>query len=70
VGEIPAHERGSYANKTIIGVDPNMSDLWYAVSGPNKGDTRWRYTQMGRKNILKVKRYSKIRIIKSKNCIT
>ena len=38
-----------------------MSDLLYAV--------RWRYTQVGRKKILKVKKYSKIRNIKSKKCI-
>ena len=46
--------------KTIVAIDPNMSDLLYCVDGDTRGRTQFRYTQDQRRKETKQKKYQKI----------
>ena len=47
-------------DKTIVAIDPNMSDLLYCVDGDTRDRTHFRYTQDQRRKETKLKKYQHI----------
>ena len=59
VDDMSEAERNAERDKKVVGIDPNMSDLLYCV---DESGRHFRYTQNGRRQETKVKKYSQIHL--------
>ena len=66
VDELNTAEKTDLKQKSVVGIDPNMSDLLYCVN--EDASKRYRYTQNQRRQETKMKKYQQI-ILNEKNNI-
>ena len=64
VDDLDAEEKTDLKQKSVVGIDPNMSDLVYCVN--EDASKRYRYTQNQRRQETKMKKYQQI-ILNEKN---
>jgi hypothetical protein len=57
IDELTRGERNQLADKTVVGIDPNMSDLIFCVDSDQRNQTKFRYTQDTRRKETKFKKY-------------
>lgn len=57
IDELTKKERDPLKDKTVVGIDPNMSDLIFCVDSDQRDQTKFRYTQDTRRKETKFKKY-------------
>ncbi|RLN97234.1 hypothetical protein BBJ28_00007147 [Nothophytophthora sp. Chile5] len=57
IDELSEEERGSLAEKKLVGIDPNMGDLLYCVNSDQRDQTKFRYLQNTCRKGTKYKKY-------------